>query len=70
MFATVERINITSISTNLEEEDGNIAYVSCTHYELTVFVGGDILTEDYTNTFVLIKEDGKWLICEIINESG
>ena len=69
MFAMAERINITSINTHLEEDDGNTARVSCTHHELTIFTNGDLLNEDYANTFILTKENGKWLICEIIDES-
>jgi hypothetical protein len=69
MFAIVERILIADMSTNLEEEDDNTAYVSCTHYESTTFVGDEPAYEYFVNTFVLTKEDGRWLICEIISES-
>jgi len=69
MFAMVGSITITSISTQIEEDDGYEARISCTHHELTIFVGGDLANEDYTNIFVLNKENGRWLICEIIDQS-
>ena len=69
MFAMVDSITITSISTYVEDDDGAEARISCTHQELTIFVSGDLVNEDYTNTFVLNKENGRWLICEIIDQS-
>ena len=69
MFAMVDSIAITSMSTYIEEDDGAEARISCTHHELTIFVGGDLANQDYTNTFVLNKENGRWLICEIIDQS-
>jgi len=69
MFAVVEKILIADISTNLEEEGGNTAYVSCTHYESTTFVDDEPVYEYFVNTFVLTKEDGRWLICEVISGS-
>ena len=69
MLAIVESITITNVIAYLEEEEESSAYVSSMHHEVTVFVGGGVVENDYYNRFILNKQDGKWLICEIIDET-